>query len=246
MVLVGVALDSWLTVQRSTDWNDSLWVVVYPIAAESSPEVSDYIKGLNNERFSEIERYIGEQAQHYGIQVKNPFEVRLGPVVGELPPLPPHKGSIFDIMVWSLKLRYWSLVMDEYDGPRPDIRVFVLYHEWREKRRLDHSTGLQKGMVSVVHAFAKEKLDETNNVVIAHEILHTLGATDKYDLTTGQPRFPDGLAEPQLEPRYPQSKAELMGAYIAVEPNKSVMPRDLGETVIGPATAREIGWLKEE
>ena len=32
-----------------------------------------------------------------------------------------------------------------------------------------------------------------NNVVIAHELLHTVGATDKYDPVTDAPRIPDGL-----------------------------------------------------
>jgi len=33
--------------------------------------------------------------------------------------------------------------------------------------------------------------------VIAHELLYTLNATDKYDLNTGLPIFPNGYAEPE-------------------------------------------------
>ena len=39
-------------------------------------------------------------------------------------------------------------------------------------------------------------MTEENNVIVAHEILHTFGATDKYDPATTQPRYPDGYAEP--------------------------------------------------
>ncbi len=36
-----------------------------------------------------------------------------------------------------------------------------------------------------------------NQVVVAHELLHTLGATDKYARASGQPLEPDGLGDPQ-------------------------------------------------
>ena len=35
-------------------------------------------------------------------------------------------------------------------------------------------------------------------------LLHGFGATDKYDLATGQPLYPKGYAEPALKPLYPQ------------------------------------------
>ena len=245
LVLVVVALDSWLTAVRSTDWDQPLWVVVYPINADGGSEVSDYIQTLSNDTFSAIENYFNSQIGHYGMTVKNPIDVRLGPVVKERPPLPPEHGDRLDIIFWSLKLRYWSAVNDNYEGPRPDIRVFVLYHRAEENKRLAHSTGLQKGMVSVVHAFADEKMAERNNVVIAHEMLHTLGATDKYNLANGRPIYPIGFAEPAREPRFPQQYAEIMGAYIPKSEIETMMPASLAETLVGPDTAREIGWLRQ-
>ena len=47
--------------------------------------------------------------------------------------------------------------------------------------QLAHSLGLQKGLIGVVNAFASSSQAAENNVVIAHELLHTVGATDKYD-----------------------------------------------------------------
>ncbi|MDH3553063.1 MAG: hypothetical protein OER22_10660, partial [Gammaproteobacteria bacterium] len=80
----------------------------------------------------------------------------------------------------------------------------------------------------------------SNNVIIAHEFLHTLGATDKYDPADGQPLAPDGLAEPERKPLYPQRYAEIMGGRIALAANDAVMPKSLKYTVIGPQTASEI------
>lgn len=242
LLLLGVALDAWLTKARSTDWDRPLRVVVYPIAADVGDEVAGYLPTLSHESFEAIEEYFHNEAQRYDVALKNPMDVKLASIVKELPPLSPVKGNVLEIMWWSLKLRYWATVMDEYKGPKPDIRVFVLYHMLADNKRLPHSTGLQKGMLSVVHAFADQRLTETNNVVIAHELLHTLGATDKYDLATGLPIFPLGFAEPNKSPRYPQRWAEIMGGYIPVAETKAEQPRSLASTLVGEATAIEIGW----
>ena len=81
--------------------------------------------------------------------------------------------------------------------------------------------------------------------MIAHELLHTLGATDKYDLQTNQPCFPHGFAEPDREPRYPQALAELMGGRIPISSDEAQTPESLRQVVVGPATAAEIGWTSK-
>jgi hypothetical protein len=89
-------------------------------------------------------------------------------------------------------------------------------------------------------------MEEKNNVVLAHEILHTLGATDKYDLKTSSPLYPDGYADPEQEPLHPQEYAEIMGGRIAVSETEVAMPESLAYTVIGPKTAREIRWIGKD
>lgn len=243
LILGAVALDSWLTVVRSTSWDHPLWVVIYPINGDGSTEADEYIRTLTTPDFSDVEQFMVDEVQRYQLPVKDPVDVRIGPVVKELPPLPPKDRDIWKTMLWSLQLRYWSIVKDQYDGPRPNIRIFVLYHKPEDNKLLQHSTGLQKGMVSVVHAFATEKMAKRNSVVIAHEMLHTLGATDKYDLSNGQPIFPDGYGDPEQQPLLPQQWAEIMGGRIAVSETEAEMPRSLKQTLIGTATAREIGWF---
>jgi len=243
-ILGAVALDSWLTLVRSTSWDHPLWVVVYPINGDGSAESAEYIRTLTTNDFSPVEQFMVDEINRYKLPVKDPVDVRIGPIVKELPPLPPKDGAIWKIVLWSLHLRYWSIVKDEYDGPRPNIRIFVLYHKAEDGKLLDHSTGLQKGMVSVVHAFADGKMAARNNVVITHEMLHTLGATDKYDLSNGLPIYPNGYGDPQQQPLLPQKWAEIMGGRIAISATESEMPNSLNQTLVGAATAREIGWLK--
>lgn len=242
IILAVVALDSWLSIVRSTDWQDSLWVVVYPVNADASQAAAEYINTLSSAEFASVQAFFDSETKRYGIDVKDPVEIRLGPVVAEMPPLPPEDRSILKTIWWSLQLRYWSVAADEYDGPRPDIRVFVLFHQPENNKRLQHSTALQKGMVSVVHAFASEKSAQQNNFIIAHELLHTLGASDKYDFQSLMPDYPDGYAEPALEPLLPQKLAEIMGGRIAISATEAVMPRSLSRVLVGEKTAVEIGW----
>ncbi len=76
---------------------------------------------------------------------------------------------------------------------------------------------------------------------IAHEVLHCLGAKDKYD-PQGHALVPDGLAEPGLAPRYPQTSAEVMVGEIPTGPGAGKPLTKLGDVRVGPATAREIRW----
>jgi len=144
-------------------------------------------------------------------------------------------------MLWSLKMRWWaSSTAGQQDSIAPDVRIFVRYHRPQDSYVLENSVGLQKGMVGIVNARASRRHQGMNNVVIAHEFLHTLGATDKYDPGTGQPIAPDGLAEPDRNPLYPQRYAEIMGGRIAQAADDAVVPKSLKYVLIGPVTASEI------
>lgn len=80
---------------------------------------------------------------------------------------------------------------------------------------------------------------------MAHELLHTLGATDKYDLATNLPIYPAGYANPDAQPLHPQNAAELMAGRIALKESKAEMPISLSGTVVGLTTAAEIGWTAD-
>ncbi len=244
IILIGVSLDTWLTRLRVTSWDHPLRVVVYPINADGSTAAAKYISRLDVARFEPIERTMKEQALRYGITVDQPLDFALAKPVNAVPPLQPRNGNILNIMLWSLKLRWWASRHDHYDGPTPEVRAFTLYYDPKTHPRLNHSTGLEKGMIGVIKLFASQDMTAENNVVMLHELLHTLGATDKYDLRTNQPLYPQGYAEPDLQPRLPQHKAEIMAGRIPITPQHAEIPDDLSKVVIGPETAREIDWIK--
>lgn len=244
IILVGVALGSWLTTQRSTTWEQPLWIAIYPINADNSATTQRYIDALSLESFQSIEEFISEEAQAFNIPIKQPFAIKLAPQVDSLPPEPPSSGAIWEIMQWSLQLRYWAYQENTYQGPAPHIRVFVKYYDVGDQQPLAHSLGLQQGMLGIVNAFAAKKMTDSNAVVITHEILHTLGATDKYDLSTGLPIFPDGYADDERNPLLPQELAEIMGGKIPLLKNEVAIPQGLHQVVIGNKTATEINWMK--
>jgi hypothetical protein len=241
LVLFFVAVSTWLTQARSTDWEDSLWVRLYPINADGSTAAARYIETLEVSDFNEIETFLEREAERWRPGVERPVRVELGDVVQEQPPALPQSPNMASVMWWSLRMRWWArrITADE-DAIAPDIRIFVRYHRPDHAVTLENSVGLQKGMVGIVNGFASRRFRGRNNVVIAHELLHTLGATDKYSPTNGHPVGPDGLAEPEREPLYPQRFAEIMGGRIALAEHDSVIPDNLGYAVIGRLTASEI------
>jgi len=243
VVLFFVGMNTWLTQLRSTDWNDTLWMAVYPVNGDGSQITRRYIETLTPESFDSIETFLSDEAKRYQVDIGEPVTVRLAPTVNSRPPMPPENGSTLEIMLWSLQLRYWAALNDDFPGPEPDIRMYVVYHDPEQHKRLRHSLGLQKGMIGVVNAFAARSVEQRNNVVIAHEFLHTLGASDKYDLSSNQPIFPHGYAEPDREPLYPQRRAEIMGGRIPLSDHQAIMPKSVAASSIGNQTAMEINWL---
>lgn len=242
-VLAMVALDAWHTRAQITGWERTLRVSVHPIVADGREATHRYVDALTREDFAAIEAFLHREASRYGVTLAEPARIWLRPRLDELPPLPPRERGLLATVGWSLKLRWWASRREAaLPRPRGQARIFVLYYDPDATPVVAHSLGLREGLIGIVHAFASPAMTAPNNVVIAHELLHTLGATDKYDPAGNQPRHPEGYAEPHRHPLHPQDHAELMGGRIPLSRLRARIPRSLDETVVGPATAAEIGW----
>lgn len=241
-ILLIVALTTWQDRYRTTRWHEPLYVAVYPIAADDSPVTRAYVAGLDPERFKSIDRFFTREAGRYRLFTGEPVRTRLRPELQQRPPRREQDAGLLATALWSLRLRYWAWRVGGHAHEPEDIRIFVLYHDPALTPTVPHSLGLSKGLIGVVYAFATPDMDGENNVVIAHELLHTVGATDKYDSATDGPRFPEGYGNPSQSPLYPQATAELMAGRRMLAPDKWQQAASLGEVVIGPATALEIRW----
>jgi len=244
VVVLAALMQLWqeyLTLQ----WRKPLNVAVYPINADGTPVVDAYIASLRTQDFDTIVQFFSREALKYQLPLRRPMTLYLGPQIRDIPPAPPAvNGQLLDIILWSLKFRWFGWGHQPEVGVPIDIKLYLLYHDPSQHRHLLHSTALHKGRIGRVNLFADHRQHATNTVIIGHELLHTLSASDKYDLSTSLPLFPQGYAEPYAQPLYPQSMAEVMAGKVPQAAHKARMAKSLDEAVIGRPTAREIGWSK--
>jgi hypothetical protein len=246
LILAVAAYSNWYDRLSTTDWDETLYVGVFPVDEAENAVAREYIGHLSADHLADIEEFLNQEARDYGIAIARPVRVELYPPVAKRPPERAAHTNVFQNMWWSLKLRMYARRASRASGkPPPQIRIFVLFHDPSFSQAVPHSVGLQKGLVGVVHAFADARMTRTNNVVIAHEILHTLGASDKYDPETLAPLYPEGYAEPDRAPRFPQSFAEIMAGRYAVDDHTFKIPESLDNVIVGEATALEIGWIRK-
>jgi len=242
-ILAVVAGNQWLTGNRLASWERPLWVSIYPVLADPGADLRRYVENLKAESFQDITPFFKQQSSRYGHQLETPVFIQVARPLTTLPPALPVENSGLGIALWSLKMRWWSWRNGGQDGLAPEhARIFVLYQKGKPEIPLERSVGIKNGSYGVVNALATTQMTARNNIVITHELLHILGATDKYDLNSGQPVAPDGLANPGQSPLYPQDLAEIMGGRIATSANQWRYPASLKYCVIGNKTAAEIGW----
>jgi hypothetical protein len=241
-VLLFVAAAQFFTARNSTDWDAPLWVDIYAVAGDDDPATRRFIDGLSANEFADAEAFFAREAKRYGVALEQPFKLRMvGEYADDLPQLDAGAGRL-GVLLWSLRMRWVATRLSWQAEPSGDIVVFAVFHEPTVGIALDRSTALHKGLIAVANLFADGEARATNQIVLAHELLHTLRATDKYSSTSNTPSYPDGYAAPDARPLLPQTKAELMAGRIALDEQRAEMPTDLKQVVIGPATAHEIGW----
>lgn len=244
LIILGTVIQQTFLDKADLNWKHDFYAVVYPVNADGSGEVASYIKTLTRDDFAPLVEFYAEEGARYNVALRHPIEVQLGDIVNEVPPAPPQNGSLLSTVIWSLKFRFFAWQNSPKVNVKPDIRLYLLYHNPATSHILSHSTALNKGRIGRVNLFGDSAYAKQNLVILAHELLHTLTATDKYNLQTNLPSYPDGFAEPDNSPRYPQDFAELMGGRVPMTETTAEIPISLNQTLIGEKTAKEIGWLK--
>jgi hypothetical protein len=242
-VLLFVAAGQFLMRRNATDWDAPLWVDVYTVAGDRDAATRRYLDDLRPTEFKDVEVFLTREAQRHGVTLEQPFRVR---IIGEysdgLPSLDSAAGSL-DVLWWSLRMRWLAMRLRWREaGPSGDITMFAVFHAPSEGVALDRSTALEKGLIGVANVFADSGMRGANQVVFAHELLHTLGATDKYAVRSNLPLYPHGYAAPEARPLLPQTKAELMAGRIPLDESHAETPESLRDVVVGAVTALEIGW----
>ncbi len=224
------------------NWNQTLEVVIYPINGDGHLATDNYIRELEDADFSIINRWGEREAQRHHLPLATPFDVTLGEPITTLPPAYPAQAHALDVLLWSLKFRYWAWRQTPDSGSLTRIRMFVVYQTGDDRVPLQHSLGMQKGLMGLVFAYSLDRQTAQNNIVIAHELLHTVGAIDKYN-SAGGPLTGVGYANPYRSPLYPQRNAEIMAGRIPTSPGRSYMAESLRSVIVNSYTASEINWI---
>ena len=175
MILVAVAVGTWLDRIQSTDWDGPLLVALYPVNIDGSTAAAGEISNPKTANTELLTAFFADEATQHGVRQERPLRFVLAPAIPEAPPLLPAGAGVLGTMAWSLKLRWWNLWVDDPPGPTPTIRLFLLFHDPKSSPRVPHSAGLQKGLLGIAHLFAAPHMAGSNRVVIAHELLHTFG-----------------------------------------------------------------------
>ncbi len=211
------------------------------VDARALASLQQRARALEERLSGEFQRYRSAPAQPM-IQI-----VAYGPVSVSEPP-PEELGVSF----WARALhtyrmwRYTSAVDEAAGVPTRalDARIYVVAEPPHSgTQNFVEGFSEERGRVGVARVDLNVETVDLALFVVAHELLHTLGATDKYD-AVGRTSIPAGLPEPELLPQFPQRYAEVMARNRVVSATLEVPPQTLGELRVGRVTAEEIGWLR--
>jgi hypothetical protein len=211
-----------------------------PIGSEASAAFS--------ERIAELDSRMTDEYKRYRPGTMHPFNfVFVGPIdIAEDPPSLSGE-SWLDAAKHAWALWRWSSSVDRaagVDGSSFDSRIYVVARPpVSVQRELVEGESEEGGRLGTVEVELDASMADFALFVAAHELFHTLGATDKYD-AAGRTLMPIGLADPDLRPVLPQRFAEIMARNRPVAPGVEEPPVSLEELAVGPTTALEIGWSR--
>lgn len=227
-----------------TTWQEPVRVAVL-VLGEASPTAMDTLRATLE---TLVRRLAAERAAYDPSAAGVPFMVELvGPLrVERLPRVSPPGPGLLARIPYAFDLwrasRAANAAAPGFDAGAWDIRVYLLAEAGENGPRFAEGLGEQGGEIGIVRA----RFDEVNALLAAsavfHEAFHCLGASDKYDVG-GHAVIPAGLAEPDLDPRFPQRVAELMVGEVPLGPARGRLPASAAEVGVGPVTAAEVGWL---
>jgi hypothetical protein len=241
----------WAAIDVTARWSRKQWrrpltvaLVIVARGPVAQPELDALVAGvprLSARLQSEFERYRGTRGSApVSLQV-------LGPVRDQHAPPALRGRDLWERWQDSRRLSMYLQPLDIAAHVRAsayDSRVYLVAAP-AQGAQSPAVEGIAEagGRVGLVQVELGPDMVDFALTVVAHELLHTVGATDKYDLR-GQPVFPDGFAAPEQVPPYPQAFFEVMARGRPLDPQHSAAPDNLDHLRVGEQTAREVGWLR--
>jgi hypothetical protein len=225
-------------------WDHTLSIAVIVVKkpgvdASAIEALRDRVPALEERLTSELHRYAPNAPAPFHVTVFGPIDEHdRAPVFTS--------DGVFALATHAWDLRAWTREADERANVASaafDSRIYVTAEMPKSKKHMIEGSSEQGGRVGIVTVDLDVSTVDFSLAVIAHELFHTLDATDKYD-DAGRTKIPDGLAEPDLVPQIPQRFVEIMTRGKPLSSNEDQVLDTLDDLAVGPATAREIGWLR--
>ena len=251
LILITVMTNMAYTLHHARQWETTKSVVVIPFPADADDlETKRYIDKLDGAYFKPVVDFFDRETRRYGLANHRPYRFRWQRVARASPPMLRNDAGMAATVwySWSMRVYTWYIRVTQHIADH--VIVYAMFRQTR-KHTAD-STGLveeyaskslDKFSVCFINLSTDRGLQVKDRFVLAHELLHLSGATDKYDVATGEPSFPQGYADPEKQPLYPQTTGLLMAMAIPFSPEYSALPKTMQEISIGALTAKEINWL---
>lgn len=247
LIVIVVAARIYYHDNKKFDWDRTYNVALIEVAYGSKESTRTLSSNGKEILQQSLEKWFESEAKRvYNSQIK-PFRFEiLGPAFNEKTPptLPTENDSLWTrYKQTSAFIKFFN---DRFaqTGANPDNFDIKLYlYIYPADKGLDydkqHSVGTTRGRFGVVFLPIGKQSAGRTTCLIAHEILHTVGASDKYDgsrLTV----YPDGYFFPAQ--RYPQQFAEIMALATPIDIGREKDADNLDTSRVGNKTAEEIGW----
>ena len=216
---------------RRREWNEPLRVAVIVLA----PRAVLFVP-----RAAPLEHWFTSELARYRPGAAAPTFDWFGPLAASAPEFAPDGTGFFTRALHAFRLSRALSAIDARAGVRErafGARLYLALEPGRAGES-EFAEGVAEagGDVALVRAGARDADSPLAYAAIAHELLHLVGATDKYDASG--PLFPDGLVEPGQGAK--QHFVEVMAQAFP----DGRLPASLSDVKVGPLTAKEVGWLR--
>lgn len=247
-ILVVVLLYAGSTVLRRrarNDWTRTLNVALVLVRVG---KVDDAAVEALRARTWALEEVLARELHRYRTSPAKPFAfVVRGPTDVATPPPEPQGDGVVALLRSTWDRSRWVDAVDRAAGLKAsayDARIYLVVRAPQQATaRFVEGASEQGGGVGTIEVELDDTMVDHALFVAVHELMHTLGALDKYD-ETGRVLVPRGLAEPDAVPQVPQAFVEVMARTRPAEGGVEKAPERIEELRVNAFTAAEIGWKR--
>jgi hypothetical protein len=225
-------------------------VLQYVIGDARTPIIDQLNNPGSPFNIMKVQEWYNAERIRYGGSSDSYLEFSILPPTMMTTPLPMLSSDADSILMnmfsaWKYLRFFNRLAKEQINSEDYGVRIFIIYLGG-EGDIASHSSGSEKGRLAIAHINSQEQNPAYALTTIAHELGHTLGALDSYDLQTFDAVHPAGFVEPFSSPLFPQRFAEVMAVDIPVSRTQEAEVTSLSQLRVGYQTAAQMQWITED